>query len=138
MRTLTMLALLLGVGVLPASGLEVEPLLKTLKGVGPMGQGHRDAAAAWQKLSQAEASQLTTVLAGLNDANPLAANWIRSAAETIAQRQTKSGRPLPTADLERFVLQTSHAPQARRMAFEWLAQADASAPDRLIPGLLHD
>ncbi len=121
-----------------ASGVEVQPLLKTLQAVGPQGVGHREAAGAWRKLADTDISQLTTVLAGIDGANPLAANWIRSAAETIAQRQTQSGRPLPVADLERFVLQTSHAPQARRLAFEWLSRADATAPDRLIPQMLHD
>jgi hypothetical protein len=138
MRTAVIMLALLSGGALPAWGIEVEPLLKTLKAVGPMGKGHREAAAAWQQLSQAEAAQLTAVLAGLNDANPLAANWIRSAAETIAQRQSQNGRTLPLQELERFVLQTSNAPQARRLAYEWLARADKAAPDRLIPGLLHD
>lgn len=117
---------------------EVQPLLNTIRQVGPLGAGHREATAAWKQLSQSDISQLTAVLAGIEGANPLAANWIRSAAETIADRQIRAGQPLPLADLEKFLLDTKQAPRARRMAYEWLVQADAQAPDRLIPGLLND
>lgn len=117
---------------------EVKPLVDTIRQVGPLGAGHRQATAAWQQLSQSDVSQLTAVLAGIEGANPLAANWLRSAAETIADRQLRAGQPLPLAELERFVLDTKQAPRARRLAYEWLAAADAQAPDRLIPGLLND
>jgi hypothetical protein len=123
---------------LAAEQIPLEPLLKTLHKVGPQGAGHREAAAAWQQLAKADISQLTAVLAGIEGANPLAANWIRAAAETIADREARAGRPLPLKDLEQFVLDTKQSPRARRLAFEWLTRADASAPDRLIPGMLDD
>ncbi len=132
------LVCLVSLASLEAQAVEVQPHLKTLRSVGPMGAGHREATAAWQELAKAHISQLTAVLAGIDGANPLAANWIRSAAETIADRQEKSGQPLPLKDLERFTLDTKQAPQARRMAFEWLTRADATAPERLIPGMLDD
>lgn len=134
MRVWASLAVISILCVSPLPAAEVQPLLRTIRQVGPMGAGHREAVAAWKELSQADLSQLTAVLAGIEGANPLAANWIRSAAETIADRQIRAGRPLPLADLERFALDTKQAPQARRMAYEWLAKA----PDRLIPGLLND
>src|SRR5690606_15865344 len=82
------------------SGAEVEPLLKQLNAVGPMGSGHQAAIAAWQQLAKADVSQLTAVLAGIDDENPLAANWIRAAAETIADRHVESGQSLPLGELE--------------------------------------
>jgi hypothetical protein len=36
------------------------------------------------------------------------------------------------------VLDTGHAPRARRLAYELLAGVDPTAPDRLIPGMLND
>src|SRR5690606_23804141 len=67
-----------------------------------------------------------------------AANWIRAAAETIADRHVKSGQSLPLGELEQFVRNVNHSPRARRMAFEWLTQAEPAAEGRLIPQLLHD
>ena len=60
--------------------------LATLRQVGPLGQGHPEAVTAWRTVSQASAAQLTQILAGMDDANPLANNWIRAAVDTIAQR----------------------------------------------------
>jgi hypothetical protein len=112
--------------------------LKTLHSVGPEGKGNAEAAAAWQQVSHADAARLPTILASLDDANPLAANWIRAAVDAIAQRQVRAGGKLPAADLEAFALDVRHSPRARRLAFDWLTQADRTAPDRLIPRMLDD
>lgn len=117
---------------------EVEPLLNTLKKVGAKGAGNEAAAAAWQELAKSDAAELPALLAGLDDAGPLAANWIRAAVDAVAERKIAQGGKLPASALEQFTLDTRHSPRARRLAFEWLARADASAPDRLIPTLLHD
>lgn len=121
-----------------AAAVEVAPLVKTLQAVGPNGAGHREAAKAWEQLARADAAQLPEILAGLDRAGPLAANWIRTAVDAIAERQLQRGALLPVADLERFVLDTAHAPRARRLAYEWLVRADPSARERLIPGMLND
>ena len=55
---------------------EVDGLLKTLQAVGPQSAGSGAAAAAWKELTRADADQLPAILAGLDGANPLAANWI--------------------------------------------------------------
>ena len=117
---------------------ELAPLLKAILAVGPEGRGHREAALAWRKLSAADGAALPDVLAALDEANPLAANWLRSAAETIADRQLNRGHKLPTDGLEKFVLDVRHQPRVRRFAFELLVKADATAPDRLIPNMLDD
>jgi len=122
----------------PAIGSELEPLLKTLKSVGPKGAGNREARPAWQELTRADARELPTILSGLDDAGPLAANWIRTAVDVIAQRELDRGGKLPAAELERFVLDTVHAPRARRLAYEWLRRVDRSAPRRLLPDMLDD
>ncbi len=119
-------------------GAEIEPLLAKLRAVGPNGAGHREAARAWSELVQADAAQLPQILAGLSGAGPLAANWIRTAVDTIAERQLRSGRSLPAAELERFILDKARDPRARRLAYEWLLRVDASARNRLVPGMLDD
>jgi hypothetical protein len=120
------------------SPVKVGPLLKSLQSVGPEGVGQKAAVEAWQKLSQADVAQLPEILAGLDGANPLAANWIRGAVDTIAECELEAGGKLPAAALEKFVLDTKHSPRGRRLAFEWLARVDATAPDRLIPQMLND
>jgi hypothetical protein len=112
--------------------------LQTLHKLGPKGEGNRQAIEAWKQLSQANISQLPELLAGLDGANPLAANYIRAAVDAVAERHVQGGGKLPLAALEKYVLDTRHAPRGRRLAFEWLTRGDASAPDRLIPGMLHD
>ena len=121
-----------------AEAVEPEPLLRVLKAVGPKGKGNIQAAMAWQELSAADAGQLPTILAGLDDAGPLAANWIRAAVDTIAERQLRASGKLPADRLEVFVNDTSHASRARRLAYEWLVRVDPSAKDRLLPKMLDD
>ena len=130
--------LLMPWGAGPARAVEVEPLLKTLRAVGPKGAGHQEATRAWQELARADADQLPQVLAGMDGAGPLAANWIALAVETIAERQLQAGGKLPAAELEKLTLQRRHSPKARRLAFEWLSRVDPTAPERLLPGMLDD
>jgi len=130
--------ILLTACTLPAVAGDLEGSLRTLKAVGPKGAGNRQAAQAWEELARADAEQLPAILAGLDDAGPLAANWIRTAVDAVAQRQLQRGGKLPAAELERFVLDRRHAPRARRLAYEWLLRVDPAAPQRLLAGMLDD
>ena len=121
-----------------ASANEIERLIETIRAVGPAGQGNREAATAWQRLTKSKAEELPTILAGLDDCSPLAANWIRAAVDTIAQRELARTDTLPAEGLQQFVLDTRHDSRARRLAFEWLIQVDETAADRLIPNMLRD
>ncbi len=126
-----------GAGRLLGAEPQLEPHLKAILAVGEQGRGNAEAARAWQELVKADGKALPALLTSLDGASPLAANWIRGAIDSIAERELASGK-LPAPALEKFVLDKSHAPRARRLAFEWLARADKTAPDRLIPGMLHD
>jgi hypothetical protein len=138
--------LLLAVGALTlaevnpvfSNGSLIEPLLGQLKAVGPENAGQREASIAWRKLATADASQLPSVLAGLDDSGPLAANWIAAAADTIVERAQARGAPLPRAELERFLFDTKHAPRARRLAYEILLRGDSALADRVLPKMLDD
>lgn len=143
LRRFSLRMMVVGVGVAFAAvaqlrAADLDASLETLRAVGNEGAGNREAALAWQELSQANAQQLPKILAALDQANPLAANWIRAAVDTIAERDLREQGILPKAELESFVLDESHAPRARRLAFEWLSRVDETAPDRIIPNLLHD
>ncbi len=115
---------------------DILPLIKPLLAVGHEGKGNAEAAMAWKKLvASSDASSIPTLLTALDGANPLAANWIRSAIEAVAERQTDK---LSAKDLEAFVNDSQHVPRARRLAYELLTQVDSSASGRLLPTMLND
>ncbi len=117
---------------------ELTPALAALRAVGSNGKGHREAMEAWKLLSQADADQLPTLLGGMKGAGTLANNWFRAVVETVAQRQLDDGGKLPVAALEAFLADTTQAPRARRLAYELIAQVDATAEPRLIAPLVND
>jgi hypothetical protein len=78
------------------------------------------------------------ILAALDDADGAATNWLRGAIDLIAERTLTAKRPLPAADLERFVCDRKHVPRARRLAFEWLLRADDRTAQRFLPNMLDD
>jgi hypothetical protein len=117
---------------------KVGPLVARLRAVGAEGAGNAEAAAAWKQLVRLGPDALPDLLAALDDAGPVTANWLRAAVDAIAERELAAGRPLPAGALEKFVRDTRHAGPARRLAYEWLARVDPEAPKRLLPGMLHD
>jgi hypothetical protein len=129
---------LICVASLPLAADEIDDAIKTIHAVGPKAQGNVAASPAWKKLSQAGTADLPRLLAGLDGANPLAANWMRSAVEAVADRAAASGEKLPAAQLEAFVKDTKHDPRGRRLAYELLLSVDPAAKDKLLPGMLHD
>jgi hypothetical protein len=63
------------------SGQEVQSLLLRIKAVGKEGAGNIEAAKAWKELVTQGPGVLTDVLGGMDDANPIAVNWLRGAVE---------------------------------------------------------
>jgi hypothetical protein len=122
-----------------AAGADLKSELAALREVGSKGQGHAAARESWQQLTkQASADDLPTILAAMDGANPLAENWLRAAVDAIAERQVQNSGQLPVGSLEAFLAKTDHNPRARRLAYEWIARVDATAPDRLIPNMADD
>ena len=121
-----------------AQAQNTEQLLRTIQQVGREGRGNVEAQTAMRQLTRADGRVLPEILRAFDEANPLAANWMRGAFETIAERELHAGRTLPTAGMERYVRNRKHNPRARRLAYEWLLKVDKTAADRLIPGMLDD
>lgn len=113
-----------------------EPVA-AVRAVGAEGRGHVAAAAAWQKLAGTDAKHIPALLTAMDGANDYALNWLRSAIETIADRQ-RGSLAESVAALERFLGDTGHSPRARRLAFELLTRADAAKASALLPGFLND
>ena len=135
-------AILLFASLLPAAAASepagIDRLLKTVKAVGPDGTGAVDAAEALARLQIAKPEVLPEVLAAFEGASPLAANYLRGAVESIADRAKSADQPLPAVALEDFIENRDRPPRARALAFELLRSADPTAAERLIPGLLTD
>jgi hypothetical protein len=112
--------------------------LEVLRQVGPHGQGSREAAAAWKTAAAADPEQLPDLLAAMDGAGPLARNWLRSAVGQVLDTARSKHQSLPVKALEAFLLDRRHDPQARRLAYELLVEADAGAPERFLPGMLDD
>jgi hypothetical protein len=124
--------------LLVADAAEIEQQIQTIRAVAAEGRGNQEAALSWRELVRQKAASLPEILAAFDDANPIAVNYLRSAVETIAQRELESGGSLPAIQLEEFVHDTKHDPRSRRLAYELLVGVDSAAPDRIIPGMLND
>jgi hypothetical protein len=122
----------------PAAGADTAALLATVRAVGREGAGNPEASAAWKELVRLGPEALPAVLAGMDGADATAANWLRNAVDAIAERALAAGKPLPAAQLEKFIADTAHSGAGRRLAYEWLVRVDKSAPARLLPGMLQD
>lgn len=112
--------------------------LATIKAVGGEGSGNAEAAAAWKALAASGIDALIPTLTAMNDAKPVAANWLRLAAQAIVEKELQAKRPLPVDKLQAFVENYKQAPISRRAAYEFLVQADPKAPERLLPSMIED
>ena len=121
-----------------AGAADLNDALGSLRAVGPKGAGNEAATVAWQEVAQADVSQLPILLAALNGTNSLAANWIRTAVDSVCERALRDEGSLPKDALEQFVLETSQDPRGRRLAYEWLLKVDPKAKERIVPQLLDD
>jgi hypothetical protein len=133
-----LILLLLVVRLNAATTGDVAGWIRTVQSVGSEGRGNAEAARAWQEISTLDAKHLPKVLAGMDGANGYALNWLRSAADTIAERAVREKRPLPVSGLKRFLADTGHHPRARRLAYELIARTDPGTAGKLLPTFLND
>src|SRR4051794_29684773 len=129
---------LVGLASLQAADPDPKALLTPIRNVGREGAGNVEAARAWKALVARGPSGLIDLLGAMDDDNPTAANWLRSAVDAVAERAVADGKPLPVAELEKFLADTSHGRAARRLAYEWLVKVDPKTPERWLPKLLGD
>lgn len=132
---LVTLAVLLSPG---ATRADLAASLQMLADAGPGPSGQETLAAAWREASQAAIDQLPLVLSAMGEATPVGQNWLRAAADALAERRLAQTGSLPTSELEQFVADRSQPPRGRRVAFEWLTRVDETAASRLLPTMLDD
>lgn len=122
----------------PAQPDELIKAIATLRGVTKEGAANDAAGPAWKALVDAGAPAFFPALTAVDDANPVAANWLRTAAEAIAEKEKKTGKAIDATALEAFVLDRKHAPSARRFAYEQLDTKDPALQARVLGQLLND
>lgn len=93
---------------------------------------------AWKVAAAAEIDELPRVLAAMKEAGPLGQNWLRTAADAIAERQSARPEGISPELLETFALDRKQAPRARRVAFEWLVKIDPASRARLLSKMVDD
>lgn len=115
----------------------IDDALQQLTKAGTSGGSASAIQSDWKKLAAASPQNIERILGSIRADRPLAANWIRSAAETIVDRARREGK-FPRQDLERFYLNQQNPARARRMAYELLIQEDPTLSARWLPNALHD
>lgn len=116
----------------------LQHAVRVLARVGPDGKGAREAAAAWPVVARAQPAELPILLAGMDHANDVARNWIRSALDPVLERARAETRTLPRDALTAFLLDRRHDPQARRLVFDLLTAGNEVARKRFLAGMLDD
>ncbi|MEY4483537.1 MAG: hypothetical protein RL693_989 [Verrucomicrobiota bacterium] len=127
--------LLLCISPLHAS---IEGALDKLDAVGREGQGNEAASEAWKEVVKAGPAALLPLLSATGKGNVVADNWLRLAANVIADQAVKSKISLPLAEMEAFLKDTHRESSARQLAFDLIQQSDAAKADAIEPGLLND
>ncbi len=117
-----------------AQDAEISAVLK----VGPEAANNASAATATAALAKSPAAQLPRILAALNQSNDLAANYLRSAIDTIVDRTLTAREGLPVAEIRGFLLDTHNHPRARRLAYEIIVRVAPEDAAGLLPGFAND
>jgi hypothetical protein len=128
----------LALGCSLAHAQDVNSLLVRIKAVGKEGAGNVDASKAWKELVAKGPAVLPDVLGGMDDASPIAINWLRGAVEAIHDKAIAANAKLPVDKIDAFLNDTRHSGPARRLAYETLVKIDPAAPDRMLPKMLND
>lgn len=112
--------------------------LKSILAVGREGTGNEAAAEGWKAVTRAGPAALIPALTAFDTADATAANWLRTAADAIADDAKRSGQPLDPKTLLAFAADPARSPAARRIAFELGRERDAAAADKLLLTFIHD
>lgn len=112
--------------------------LAALRAVSAEGNGNDAAGLAWKTVVNQGGAALLPTLEAMKGVGPTPTNWLRTAAEAIAEAERNANRPLPADKLEAFLKDTAQSPAGRRVAYELVVAADPKAADRLLPGFLND
>ena len=74
----------LAINYLPLLANQTSTSIETILAIGPEGKGNSRASEAWEELiNQPDQKTLMSIFGAMNEAGPVASNWLRSAAEVV-------------------------------------------------------
>ena len=117
---------------------DVTQLTTVVNKIGAKGQGHAEARKAMAELVKIEAKDVVAILDGFDSNNSLAVNWLRAAADTVLENALQKGTAIPLPELRSFLADTQNDANARRVAYEWIVQADDSLRADILAKSLND
>ena len=117
---------------------KVQRLAARLETLLPVSERSAEAPTIWRAIVDLGPDALPGVLAAMSEDKPVLSNYLRPAVDAIAEKALRDGKKLPLDKLEKFLADKQNPPAARRIAYEWLARVDQTAPTRLLPGMLGD
>ncbi|VTS03948.1 ATP phosphoribosyltransferase regulatory subunit [Tuwongella immobilis] len=100
--------------------------------------GSAEAAVAWKELVGQGPEAIPALLQALNQANPIAANYIHTIVDAISENARTAKKDLPEAELMAFLKETKNLPAARRLAFELIVDRKPDLKETLLAGMLND
>lgn len=118
---------------LVADELDLESAIQVILQVDKEGKGNDAAVDAMKVLNAAKSTDIPLLLRSMDDANPLARNWLRAAIEGALQRGE-----LPSKDIRAYFDDRSHSHLGRLLAYDLLSKSDAAAAATIIPTLIDD
>jgi hypothetical protein len=121
-----------------AQGADLEQALRVVRTASPVRATGGEVRRAWKALAAADAADIPTILRGMTGSNPAVENWLRAAADTVAERTLDAGGNLPAAELTELLDDVTASPRARRTAFEWLEEIDAERAHQMLARMTDD
>lgn len=118
-----------------AGGISLET---DIAAVVKQGRGTPEGRAAWERLSQGNADLLPALLEGMNTKDTVAANWLRTVFEQIAQRELKAGKKLDATKILVFVKDVRKEGRTRRFALEFIERVQPGAAREVFLDSLDD
>jgi hypothetical protein len=119
-RTCCLSLLLAAVVAVPAAADDdVARLLRQVRAVGPEGSGSPEARAAWNRLVTRGPAVLLPLLEAMDTPDTVAANWLRTAFDRIADKAAgEGGKGIDADALLRFARDPKRQGRARRLALD--------------------
>ena len=113
---------------------DIDDAIRVIQSVEKFGEGNAEATKAMQTLNQAKPSDVPKLLDAINDSNPLAKNWIRSAIESAL---TSEGAK-PESEIKTYFENKQNDPLGRLLAFELLTESNDELAQKMIPTFVED
>jgi hypothetical protein len=118
---------------------DVDDAITVIARVGPGAAGSAEARAARDFLASQSAQALPRLLIALDTKNVVAANWYRTAFDSIANRELAQPKPeIPREAIEAYVRDARHSGRARRLGLSLLERVDPAVRAQLLPAWLDD